>query len=142
MYYKVKQAKTKILKFFLHSSLKDSVTRKVNKLQLQGGRVGTKDVSDPNFIVLRCPFNLLRIFKDGAHQSKTEFMLGPGSGVKLTSDTDIPRPPPCDCSASRSGGWREFELTNNRFSRLEADLLASKGLSEVESFDHGVRLLK
>ena len=50
-------------------------------------------MSDPNFIVLRCPFNLLRIFKDGAHRSKTEFMLGPGSDVKLTSDTDISRPP-------------------------------------------------
>ena len=30
---------------------------------------------DPNFIVLRCPFNLLCIFKDGVHRSKTEFML-------------------------------------------------------------------
>ena len=44
-------------------------------------------MSDPNFIVLRCPFNLLRIFKDGVHRSKTEFMLGPSSDVKLTSDT-------------------------------------------------------
>ena len=43
-------------------------------------------MSYPNFIVLRCPFNLLRMFKDGAHRSKTEFMLGPGSGVKSTSD--------------------------------------------------------
>ena len=50
-------------------------------------RLGTKDVSDPNFIVLRCPFNLLRIFKDGVHRSKTEFMLGPGSGVNVSSDT-------------------------------------------------------
>ena len=63
------------------------------KLRLLGARLGTKDVSDQNFIVLRCPFNLLRIFKDGAHRSKTEFMLGPSSGVKLASDTDIPRPP-------------------------------------------------
>ena len=44
-------------------------------------------MSDPNFIVLRCPFNLLRKFKDGVHQSKTEFMLGPGSGVNVSSDT-------------------------------------------------------
>ena len=50
-------------------------------------------MTDPNFIVLRCPFNLLHIFKDVAHQSKTEFMLGPVSGVKLTSYTDIPRDP-------------------------------------------------
>ena len=57
------------------------------KLRLWGARLGTKDVSDPNFIVLRCPFNLLRIFKDGVHRSKTEFMLGPSSDVKLTSDT-------------------------------------------------------
>ena len=44
-------------------------------------------------IVLRCTFNLLCIIKNGAHRSKMEFMLGPGSGVKLTSDTDKPRPP-------------------------------------------------
>ena len=44
-------------------------------------------MSDPYFIVLHCPFNLLRIFKDGVHRSKTEFMLGPSSDVKLTSDT-------------------------------------------------------
>ena len=50
-------------------------------------RLGTKDVSDPNFIVLRCSFNLLRIFKDGVHRSKSEFMLGPGSGVNVSSDT-------------------------------------------------------
>ena len=56
--------------------------------------LGTKDVSDPNLIVLRCPFNLLHIFKDGAHQSKTKFILGPSSGVKLTSNTDKSRPPP------------------------------------------------
>ena len=57
------------------------------KLRLWGARLGTKDVSDPNFIVLRCPFNLLRIFKDGVHRSKKEFMLGPSSDVKITSDT-------------------------------------------------------
>ena len=44
------------------------------------------DVLDPNFIVLHCPFNLIRIYKDGAHRSKTVFMLGPSSGVKLTSE--------------------------------------------------------
>ena len=44
-------------------------------------------MSDPNFIVLRCPFNFLHIFKDGVYRSKTEFMLGPGSGVKVSSDT-------------------------------------------------------
>ena len=61
--------------------------RKVFKLRLWGGRLGPTDVSDPNFIALRCPFNLLRIFRDGAHRSKTEFMLGLSSGVKLSSDT-------------------------------------------------------
>ena len=70
---------------------RDSVTRKVFKLRLWGVRLGTKDVSHKNCIVLRCPFNLLRIFKDGVQRSKTEFMLGPGPGVKLTSKTDIPR---------------------------------------------------
>ena len=53
------------------------------------GRVGIKDVSDPNFIVLRCPLNLLRIFQDVAHRSKTEFMLGPSSGVKIKKKLDI-----------------------------------------------------
>ena len=52
------------------------------------GWLGSKDVSDPNFIVLLCPFNLLRRY--GAHQRKTEFMLGPaGQGVNLTFDTCI-----------------------------------------------------
>ena len=57
------------------------------KLRLWGDGLGPTDVSDPNFILLHCPFNLLRIFKDLAHQSKTEFTLGPSSGVKSTSDT-------------------------------------------------------
>ena len=35
-------------------------------------------------------YNLLRIFKDGAHRSKTEFMLVHGSGVNFAYDTDIP----------------------------------------------------
>ena len=43
-------------------------------------------MSDPNVIVLHCSFNLLRIFKDGANRSKTEFKLGPSSDVNLTSD--------------------------------------------------------
>ena len=61
--------------------------RKVFKLRLCGARLGPKDVLDTNFIVLRCPFNLLRIFKDGVSGRKTEFMLGPSSDVKLFSDT-------------------------------------------------------
>ena len=61
--------------------------RKVSKLRLWGARLGAKDVSDPNFIVLHCPFNLLRIFKDVVHRSKTEFTLGPSSDADLTSDT-------------------------------------------------------
>ena len=44
-------------------------------------------MSDPNLIALRCPFNLLRIFKDGVYRSKTEFMLGLGLGVIVSSDT-------------------------------------------------------
>ena len=40
--------------------------RKVFKLRLWGGRLGPTDVSDPNFIALRCPFNLLRIFTEMA----------------------------------------------------------------------------
>ena len=42
---------------------------------------------DPNFIVLRCPFNLIRIFKDGVHGSKTEFMMGPGLGANVSYGT-------------------------------------------------------
>ena len=37
------------------------------------------------------PFNLLNIFTDGAHRSKTELMLGPGSGINFDSDTDLPQ---------------------------------------------------
>ena len=44
-------------------------------------------MSDPNLIALRCPFNLLGIFKDGVYRSKTEFMLGLGLGVNVSSDT-------------------------------------------------------
>ena len=51
--------------------------------------MGAKDVSDTNFIVLHYPFNLLRVFKDVAHRSKTEFTLGPSSDVDLTSDTTV-----------------------------------------------------
>ena len=44
---------------------------------------------DNIFTILRCPCNLLRIFKDSAYRSKTEFLLGQGSGVHFASDTDI-----------------------------------------------------
>ena len=61
--------------------------RKVSKLRLWGARLGAKDVSDPNFIVVHCPFNFLRIFNDVVHLSKTEVTLGPSSDVDLTYDT-------------------------------------------------------
>ena len=48
---------------------RDSVTRKVFKLRVWGDRLDTKDVTDPYFIVLNGPFNLLRIFKYGFHRS-------------------------------------------------------------------------
>ena len=41
---------------------------------------------DRIFTTLRCPCKLLLIIKDGAHISKTKFMLVPGSGVKLTPE--------------------------------------------------------
>ena len=44
-------------------------------------RQGIKGVLDLIFIFIRYHFNLLRIFKDGAHGSKTEFMLGSGVNV-------------------------------------------------------------
>ena len=46
-------------------------------------RQGTKGVLDLIFIFIRYHFNLIRIFKDGAHGSKTEFMLGSGVNVSL-----------------------------------------------------------
>ena len=58
-------------------------------MRLWGDGLGPTDVSDPNFIHLHCPFNLLRIYKDFAHRSKTEFTMGPSSGVKSTSDTTL-----------------------------------------------------
>ena len=36
----------------------------VIKPRLWGARLGAKDVLDPNFILLRCHFHLLRIFKE------------------------------------------------------------------------------
>ena len=63
--------------------------RKVFKLRLWGGRLGIKDVSDPNLIFIQCPFNFLRIFKDGLYRSKTEFMLGQCSRVNFVADADI-----------------------------------------------------
>ena len=80
-----------------------------------------------NFIVLHCSFNLLRIFKDGAHRSKTEFKLGPSSDVNLTSGTNKPHPTPCNCSALQSVRWQECELTN-RFSGSEVNLQASRAV--------------
>ena len=56
-----------------------------------GGRLGTKGVANPNFMFLRCPFNLQRIFQDGIHRSKIEFMVGPGSDVNLTSEPPMVR---------------------------------------------------
>ena len=59
------------------------------KLRLWGARLVTKDVFGSKFYSIHCPFNLLRLFKDGVHRSKTELMLGPSSDVKLTSDTTL-----------------------------------------------------
>ena len=110
---KVKSMKNQMLEIQLHCQ-RDSVTRKFFEQRLWGNRLGTEDVLDPYFIVLRCPFNLLRMFQDDAHRSKPEIMLGPGSGVNLTSDPDKPHPSPCDCSVSPHPQWQlEKMRTNN-----------------------------
>ena len=66
-----------------HHTLKGQCQEKSFQTEV-GSTVGTKGVSDQNFIFVRCLFNLLRIFKDGAHRSKTEYMLGHGSGVNVS----------------------------------------------------------
>ena len=65
-------------------------------------------------------------------------------GVKLTSRHTHTSPPTHAIVAPPSGGWREFELTNNRFSQNHG----SKQICwqvwdcrKLESFDHGARLL-
>ena len=68
--------------------LKGTMSREnFSKLRLWGDRSSAKDMSDRIFTTLRCPYKLLLIIKDGAHRIETEFMLGPGSGVKFASDT-------------------------------------------------------
>ena len=56
--------------FFMLLRTQNLKGRKVFKLQLWSGRLDTKDVSGPNVIVLRCPFNLLRIFKGTVSREK------------------------------------------------------------------------
>ena len=68
------------------SYLKGTVSRE-KFAKLDSGLCG-----DQCFIFLRCPFNLLRIIKDGAHRSQKEFMLDQRSGVNFASDTGIPVP--------------------------------------------------
>ena len=51
------------------------ITRKVFKLRLKGLRLGHTDVMHPVLTSVYCPFNLLRLFKEGAHRSKTEFII-------------------------------------------------------------------
>ena len=66
-----------LLKLFKNQEqcLKGQCREKSVQNETVGARLGTKDVSDPNFTVLRCPFNMLRIFKDGAHRYKKYFIL-------------------------------------------------------------------
>ena len=62
-------------------------------------------------------------------------MLGPGSGVNLTSDTDKPRPPAHNIAAPPAAvGGRNVNSQITGFHGLGDFLQASMGLSEVESF--------
>ena len=45
------------------------------KLRLWGVRLGPTDVTHPLLTSVHCPFNLLRSFKEGAHRSKTDFII-------------------------------------------------------------------
>ena len=51
-------------------------------------------------------------------------------------------PHPCDCSASRSGGCQECELTNNRYFTIWRIFCRQVwDCRKLEASDHGVRLL-
>ena len=45
------------------------------KLRLWGVRLGHTDVTHPLLTSVYCPFNLLRLFKEGTHWSKTDIIL-------------------------------------------------------------------
>ena len=40
-----------------------------------GYGIGPTDMPEPLLTAVNCPFNLLQSFKDGVHQSKTDFIL-------------------------------------------------------------------
>ena len=58
------------------STLKGTVARDFCfQLRLWGFRLGHTDVTHPLLTSVHCPFNLLRSFKEGAHRSKTDFII-------------------------------------------------------------------
>ena len=67
--------------------LKGQCQEKSVQTETVGSKAGYQGCVESKFYSfnLSCPLNLLRIFK---------FMLGPRSGVKLTSDTKHLAPPP------------------------------------------------
>ena len=52
-----------------------SGTRIFFKLRLWGFRLGPTDATHPLLTSVRCPFNLLQSFKEGTHQTKTDFII-------------------------------------------------------------------
>ena len=54
---------------------RDSVRRKVFKLRMWGFRLGPTDGPDPLLTSVHSPFNLLRLFKDDVHRSKTDCII-------------------------------------------------------------------
>ena len=56
-----------------------------------GFRLGPTDVTHPLLTFVNCPFNLLRWFKDGAHRSKTYFIIL--SQLKNNSRATVPVSP-------------------------------------------------
>ena len=48
----------------------------VQIVAVKGDRLGSKDIFGHYFLFLRCPFSLLRIFKDSVHRKKKYLRLG------------------------------------------------------------------
>ena len=112
-------------------------------------RLGTNDVSNPYFIVLHCPFNLLRMFREvkqnsccwapvrmlwwlvnlpytNIHASYSQFSKFPSSHVNLTPEPDS-TPIMNNCTILTS------EQHGQKIPTSESPILASKSASSCEN---------
>ena len=60
---------------FLHYRDKGQKHENCFKTETVGAQARSTDVTHPLLTSVHCPFSLLRSFKEGAHQSKTDFII-------------------------------------------------------------------